>query len=82
MSVSVDIEKCTGCFTCSWVCPHGVLGVAEKKAKVLHGADCIECGACSLNCPTEAVVVRKGTGCLLIIIKEDILGMKDKKSCC
>ena len=38
-------------------------------------------GACQLNCHDNAIVVTKGTGCLLMIIKEDVLRIgvpKDK----
>jgi Pyruvate/2-oxoacid:ferredoxin oxidoreductase delta subunit len=48
----------------------------SKKAQLVAEEDCIECGACQLNCSEEAIQVTKGTGCLVIIVKEDILGMK------
>jgi Fe-S-cluster-containing dehydrogenase component len=52
----------------------------SRLAMVVHNERCIECGACELNCTTGAIKVTKGTGCLIVIIKEDILGLKAK--CC
>jgi ferredoxin len=46
----------------------------HKKVVMLAEDRCIECGACQLNCYDDAIEVTKGTGCLLVIIKEDILG--------
>ena len=80
--VTIDSDKCNGCTVCNWVCPHGVLTMYSKKAVVSHPDRCIECGACSLNCVPKAITVTKGTGCLYIIIKEDILRIKGKNSCC
>lgn len=67
---------------CAWACPHGVIEMNGKKAAIAHKERCIECGACQLNCSTGAVSVKKGTGCLMIIIKEDILGIKSKEAAC
>jgi len=43
---------------------------------------CIECGACQLNCESDAINVTKGTGCLFAIIIEDILKIKGKGCGC
>lgn len=80
--VTILDEKCNGCGICAWVCPHGIIEMNGKLAHVAREEDCIECGACRLNCTPEAVHVTKGTGCLLVIIKEDILGIKEKKAAC
>ena len=79
--IEIIADECTGCKTCNWVCPHGVLEMREKKAFIAYFNKCIECGACSLNCPTGAAQVTKRTGCLTIIIKQDILGMKNGTCC-
>ena len=42
---------------------------------------CIECAACQLNCREDAIVVTKGTGCLVAIIREDILKLEDRATC-
>jgi len=61
---------------CVKVCPHGVLEMVEKRAALVAEERCIECGACQLNCHHEAISVTRGTGCLWIIIVEDILGLR------
>lgn len=71
--ISISKEKCTGCGTCLKVCPHGVWEIDDRKARLAFMERCIECGACMLNCHDDAIQVTKGTGCLVAIIKEDIL---------
>ncbi|MBU1022994.1 4Fe-4S binding protein [bacterium] len=71
--LTLNSEICTGCGICVNVCPHGVFTLAGKKANIEFDNRCIECGACHLNCPVEAIYVTKGTGCLVAIIREDIL---------
>ncbi len=74
--IRIDQDLCTGCGTCVLVCPHGVLAIEARKAVVPHRHRCIECGACQLNCAPGAMHVTKGTGCLVAIIKEDILKLE------
>lgn len=81
----IDLNKdaCTGCRMCVKVCPHGVLEMHENKATIAHEQKCIECGACQLNCRYQAIEVTKGTGCLSLIIRQDILKLPPEKcSCC
>ena len=56
-------ELCTGCGMCSSVCPHGVFTQIDKKAKIQNPLACMECGACALNCPADAITVESGFGC-------------------
>ncbi len=74
--IRIDTERCTGCGTCVLVCPHDVLAIESRKAILPHKERCIECGACQLNCAPGAMRVTKGTGCLVAIIKEDILRLQ------
>ncbi len=76
--ITIADKKCTGCSLCSYVCPHGVITMEKGKARLTYLERCIECGACQLNCECEAIYVTKGTGCLVAIIKEDILKIKEK----
>lgn len=73
-------EKCVGCTMCTQVCPHGVLAMADRKARVIDLNGCMECGACSKNCPTEAISVTPGVGCASYIIQSWIKG-KENASC-
>ena len=74
--IKIDKSACTGCATCVHVCPHRVLSLNDKAARITNEESCIECGACQLNCTEGAITVTKGTGCLIAIFKEDILGLK------
>jgi NAD-dependent dihydropyrimidine dehydrogenase PreA subunit len=80
--IEFNKDKCTGCTVCTKVCPHRVIAMVDGKATPLHIERCIECGACQLNCEFDAIEVTKGTGCLVAIIKEDILKIKDKGCGC
>ena len=78
--ITFNQKICTGCGTCAKVCPHGVYELNDKRAMLAFEPRCIECGACRLNCPSAAIEVTKGTGCLFIIIQEDILKL-DRRLC-
>jgi carbon-monoxide dehydrogenase iron sulfur subunit len=57
--VTVDTEKCAGCWTCIVVCPYGAL-VKDTNNKVV--AKCDLCAGeavpvCVANCPNEALVL-------------------------
>jgi NAD-dependent dihydropyrimidine dehydrogenase PreA subunit len=50
-------EKCTGAWQCYEVCPVGCWtpDYTNRKA-VFHNAErCIACGACVLQCPSDAI---------------------------
>jgi len=76
--ISIDPDKCTNCSICSHVCPHGVIEMTGETAELININKCIACGACQMNCPSEAITVIKKTGCVILIIKEDILHIKSK----
>lgn len=80
--ISLDKDKCINCAVCSHVCPHGVIEMTGQSAELVHIDKCIACGACQLNCPSGAVSVIKKTGCVILIIKEDILKIKGRSQKC
>lgn len=56
--VTVDEEKCVGCWTCILACPFGVI---RRDASGKHIAKCdlcqdLEIPACVANCPNEALI--------------------------
>ena len=58
-TVTVDTEKCTGCWTCLVVCPYGAL-VRDETRKIAAKCDLCpeqEVPICVANCPNEALVL-------------------------
>lgn len=80
VTLKVDGERCTGCGQCTFVCPHGVLALNNKKIRIVDRDGCMECGACALNCPVEAIAVTPGVGCAAYIISSWLHG--DGAACC
>lgn len=80
--IRIDNNKCTCCSICSHVCPHGIIEMNDGTAFLTDPDKCITCGACQLNCPADAIDVMKRTGCVVTIIKEDILKMKKNSTGC
>jgi NAD-dependent dihydropyrimidine dehydrogenase PreA subunit len=70
VTLTLDVDKCTGCGTCAEVCPHGVFVVENRKAEIVDRDACMECGACAKNCAAEALTVQAGVGCAAAVINE------------
>ena len=79
-TLRLDRDKCVGCGTCAMVCPHQVLELDGKKARIEDMNGCMECGACANNCPVDAVAVKPGVGCASYIIQSWLKG-KEAASC-
>ena len=75
-SLRIDADLCTGCCSCLEVCPHAVLEIHGRKAMVIARERCMECGACRLNCPSHAIDVTSGVGCVAAIVN----GLRRKSS--
>ena len=56
--VTVDEDKCIGCWTCLLVCPLGVIRQDKEQKKMLKCDLCQgdEVPACVANCPNEALI--------------------------
>lgn len=50
----VDMEKCTLCKLCEYVCPYFAIEVTDREVKVDPNA-CFGCGLCESRCPTKAI---------------------------
>lgn len=72
-------DRCINCRRCTQVCPHGVFAEGEKHVELINSASCMECGACALNCPTQAIEVKSGVGCAWAMIGAALRG-KDMDS--
>jgi carbon-monoxide dehydrogenase iron sulfur subunit len=59
--VSVDSEKCIGCWTCIMVCPYGALTRNTSSKSVAKCDLCPEhdVPVCVANCPNEALVLER-----------------------
>jgi ferredoxin len=73
-------ERCINCRRCTQVCPHGVFTGGEKRVELARPSECMECGACALNCPTQAITVKSGVGCAWAMISAALRG-RDMDSC-
>ncbi len=56
--VTVDENKCIGCWTCALVCPFGAVVPDKKHHRMVKCDLCIdeEVPVCVANCPNEALV--------------------------
>lgn len=57
--VTVDMEKCIGCWTCIVACPYGALSRDLNSKTVIKCDLCPgrEIPACVINCPNEALIL-------------------------
>jgi Anti-sigma regulatory factor (Ser/Thr protein kinase) len=56
-SLRVDLERCTGCKRCLWVCPTQAVRVRGPKQVNVLAHRCIECTTCIGACPTGALAL-------------------------
>lgn len=81
VTLELDPVLCNGCRMCLNVCPHAVFGFSNKKAVILHKDLCMECGACAMNCPQEAIRVKSGVGCAAGVLNGLIRGTEPTCDC-
>jgi ferredoxin len=81
VTLQLDVDKCIGCALCTTVCPHAVLVVSSRKARLADRNACIECGACARNCPVTALTVKAGVGCASAIIHSWLTGEEPSCDC-
>lgn len=86
VTLELDADKCVGCLRCVEVCPHGVFVVEDGTARIVERDNCMECGACQNNCPSEAIRVGAGVGCAQAVINGFLRGTEPdcdcSSSCC
>ena len=73
---------CNGCAKCVEVCPHAAFEMDGRLAVLVRPQDCMECGACALNCVTGAIAVDSGVGCASAMIRAALKGEKEATCSC
>ena len=53
--VGVDEDKCIACGNCAEACHYNAIAVVNKKVLFFQNL-CHICGACTIVCPTDAVI--------------------------
>ena len=81
VTLQLDDNKCTGCGMCLEVCQNKVFKTNASHAVIKNRDACMECGACSLNCPFGAISVQAGVGCANAVINS-MLGRKNSECSC
>jgi ferredoxin len=81
VTLQLDENKCTGCGMCLDVCPHQVFKMNSRHVVIKNRDACMECGACSRNCPVDAISVESGVGCAAAVINS-MLGRKNSECSC
>jgi len=81
VSLELDSSKCTGCGMCVLVCPHRVFKMNNRKSVINNLDNCMECGACALNCRDMAISVSKGVGCAAAVINSYLKKSEPTCSC-
>ena len=80
-TLRLSVEKCIGCGRCMEVCPHGVFRTNGEKARIKDRDLCMECGACAVNCPANAISVDSGVGCASAVIMGWLTGSEPSCDC-
>lgn len=61
LKIDIVAEACTGCTLCDWVCPVDCFAAMRQNNNrttfvMANPTNCVECGACLVQCPTTAVI--------------------------
>jgi NAD-dependent dihydropyrimidine dehydrogenase PreA subunit len=75
-------DLCNNCVMCTSVCPHAVFVRNNGKVYLSNPSNCMECGACQINCPTGAISVDSGVGCATAMIYAALKGEKEPTCSC
>ncbi len=76
LRITLDAQRCKGAGFCEQVCPVGVFEVDHHKhmATLPGAARCVQCGACVVQCPFDALYLRSPAGDVLL--PETVRGFK------
>ena len=74
-------ENCTGCTECMRRCPTDAITGDRKLLHVIDPALCIDCGACGVVCPDEAIFDNNGMLCDMLKAPSRPTAYVDLQSC-
>ncbi len=85
LTIALDQERCTGAAFCAEVCPKDVLVIdrARRLAELARPDECVQCGACIVQCPFDALsfAAPDGTSVAPEVIREyklNLLGSRTR----
>jgi len=81
-TLQYDPSLCIGCGVCVDVCPHATFEMKGRLAILVNAQNCMECGACQVNCPVNAIRVQSGMGCAGGMTRDALLGRKEESRGC
>lgn len=58
-TANVDETVCSGCGTCSTVCPYNSVLRTELGLALIDESNCKGCGTCAASCPDRAITMRR-----------------------
>jgi NAD-dependent dihydropyrimidine dehydrogenase PreA subunit len=64
LRIALDTERCKGAAFCEQVCPTDVfeIDLQRRLATLPRAGQCVQCGACIVQCPFDALYFRSPTG--------------------
>jgi NAD-dependent dihydropyrimidine dehydrogenase PreA subunit len=76
LKITIDENKCKGAAFCEDVCPKDCYDVDRRKhlASIPRSGDCVQCGACIVQCPFDALYFKSPEG--EIVLPETIRRFK------
>jgi NAD-dependent dihydropyrimidine dehydrogenase PreA subunit len=62
--IQLDLDRCKGVYFCWQVCPEACFDKREdiRKVAITRSDSCIRCGACVVQCPTDALYFENSSG--------------------
>jgi NAD-dependent dihydropyrimidine dehydrogenase PreA subunit len=83
-SIELLDDKCTGATECVQVCPRDVLHMngPRRKVEITRPESCIRCGACIVQCPSDALQFRFEDGRVVLpqVVRTTRLNMLGRRS--
>lgn len=55
VKITLDVDRCRGAEFCEIVCPKNCFVITDRKASIPDEDICVQCGACIVQCPFDAL---------------------------